>query len=347
MSKHTPNGSATSPTEIAVSDGREAMAGAYFIVATMLFLTACSELEITVYPDAIPTDQILRPVMIVAHRGGMAYAPENTLTAIENGLRLEADILELDVQVRGNEIIVLHDFTLERTTNCSTKSSEADAAVREVCDAGYKWRPAADSFSVGFGPAYFRGVGITIPLLSDVLDSVSSSGIRLMIELKFESDGSSHSSLDDAVVTLINHLRTEFRDDRLWINSSNVNSLSGIEALWPEVSTIVTWFSTGSASCEEAVLDAISRGINGISIEASRSNPSHLAPCAQMARDSGLTVMFWVVNRASEVEELLPLEPDALITDYPACLSALLRDVRFDDPYADGVTLGPYFPKCG
>jgi len=346
MSKYAPSGLNTSATEFSVNDGCETMAGVFSIVVIMFFLAACNEGE-TVYPEAISTAQILRPVMIVAHRGGSAYAPENTVTAFKNGLRLEADVLELDVQVTGNEIIVLHDSTLERTTNCSTLSSDADAAVREVCDAGYKWRPSGSVSVAGRRPASFRGKGITIPLLSDVLGSVSDSSIRLMIELKFTNDDGSRSTLDHAVDTLINHLREETIDSRLWINSSDGYPLSRIEAVWPEVETILTWDSTGSASCEGSVLDAISRGFDGISIQAPRSNPLRLAPCAQMARDAGLWVMFWDVNRVSDVEELLPLSPDALISDYPACLSALLRNVRFDDPYADGVSLGPYYAKCG
>ena len=54
----------------------------------------------------------MKPVMIAAHRGGMAYAPENTVAGFKNGQRLETDILELDVQVRGNDIFVLHVLEL-------------------------------------------------------------------------------------------------------------------------------------------------------------------------------------------------------------------------------------------
>ena len=66
-----------------------------------------------------------------------------------------------------------------------------------------------------------------------------------------------------------------------------------------------------------------------------------------MAQDSGLLVMFWVVNRPEEVERLLTFKPDALLTDFPACLAALLRDVQFENPYPIEVQGSEYLPKCG
>jgi glycerophosphoryl diester phosphodiesterase len=58
--------------------------------------------------------------LVFAHRGGSALAPENTIDAFDNGLRLGADGLELDVHLsRDGVIVVHHDRTLDRTTTLS------------------------------------------------------------------------------------------------------------------------------------------------------------------------------------------------------------------------------------
>lgn len=57
-------------------------------------------------------------VRVIGHRGAMGHAPENTLPSFELGLRQGADILELDVHLsRDGEVVVIHDATLERTTD--------------------------------------------------------------------------------------------------------------------------------------------------------------------------------------------------------------------------------------
>jgi len=279
----------------------------------------------------------------------MAYAPENTVTGFKNGQRLETDILELDVQVRENEIIVLHDFTLDRTTNCSLQSSNADATARDSCDAGFAWRPGASAFSEGSGYPSMRGNGIKIPLLADVVDGVSGSNVRFMIELKHIAGGSGQPSIEQALDTLMTFIVDRSLEDRVWFASFEPYILSRAEAAVPVVSTILIWDGNSPKSCEENVLDTVTRGIDGIAPSARQPEelPQNIGACIQMAQDAGLKVAFWIVNRPERVEKLLPFKPDMLITDFPACLAALLRDKRIENPYPDEVSASAYLPKCG
>ena len=109
------------------------------------------------------------------------------------------------------------------------------------------------------------------------------------------------------------------------------------------------WGSENPKSCEESVLDAISSGIDGVAIQAPRTSPAPqgFTFCVQLAQDAGMTVAFWVVNRPGQVEQLLQFKPDMLITDFPACLAALLRDVRIENPYPDEIGESKYYRKCG
>ena len=207
--------------------------------AVVLGLCGCD--TETDYPEPISSEQILKPVMIVAHRGGMAYAPENTVIGFKNGQRLETDILELDVQVRESEIFVLHDFTLERTTNCAMQSSDANATVRDSCDAGYRWLPGTNTFSKGIGIPYFRDKGVRIPLLEDVVDETSSSDMRFMMDLKHINRGEAQSSIEQAVDTLLTFVIERSLESRTSINSSNAYALTRIEAALPTISTVLSW----------------------------------------------------------------------------------------------------------
>ena len=94
-------------------------------------------------------------------------------------------------------------------------------------------------------------------------------------------------------------------------------------------------------------MDAITGGFDGVSLQAAQSRQAGFGACVQLAQDAGIMVMFWVVNRPEEVERLLRFKPDAMLTDFPACLAALLRDIRIEDPYPDEVDYSAYLPKCG
>lgn len=115
--------------------------------------------------------------LLIAHRGGSALAPENTLIAFERALDWwGADILELDVQPTADgEVVVFHDATLDRTTNGSGPvAAHALADIREL-DAGYRFTPGGDDFP-------FRDRGIRVPTLAEVLDAFP--GVRVNIEIK-------------------------------------------------------------------------------------------------------------------------------------------------------------------
>src|SRR5579859_1474635 len=76
-------------------------------------------------------------VWVVGHRGAMGYCPENTLASFERGLELGADWIELDVHLsRDGELIVIHDESLERTTNGHGLVRDHTLAELQALDAG-------------------------------------------------------------------------------------------------------------------------------------------------------------------------------------------------------------------
>jgi len=125
------------------------------------------------------------------HRGASSEAPENTLAAFELAIRQGATMLELDVQLSLDGYpVVIHDVTVERTTNGSGKVSEMSLEALRALDAG-AW----------FSEQY---AGQRIPTLQEVIALARAQNIRLDVEMKF-SRGSWYP-LCDAVGALIDRL---------------------------------------------------------------------------------------------------------------------------------------------
>ena len=115
--------------------------------------------------------------LLIAHRGGSGLAPENTIYAFRRALQWwRADLLEIDVQpTRDGDAVVIHDPTVDRTTDGS--GAVAGMTVRELgeLDAGYRYSPDGSSYPL-------RGAGVRISTLREVLEAFP--GARVNVEIK-------------------------------------------------------------------------------------------------------------------------------------------------------------------
>ena len=114
---------------------------------------------------------------LFAHRGASGEAPENTLAAFQRAASLGVVYMELDVHLsRDGQVVVMHDDTLERTTNGRGLVKEHGLAELYGLDAGYHFTPdGGETFP-------FRGQGVSIPLLADVLRRFPH--VRFTVEIK-------------------------------------------------------------------------------------------------------------------------------------------------------------------
>ena len=112
-------------------------------------------MSILLDPDARP---------VVAHRGNSAFAPEDTLEALQQGVALGADALEFDVRLSSDgHVVVMHDPTVDRTTDGLGEVAALTLAELKGLDAGHRFtRDGGRTFP-------WRGQGITIPTLGEVL----------------------------------------------------------------------------------------------------------------------------------------------------------------------------------
>jgi glycerophosphoryl diester phosphodiesterase len=163
-----------------------------------------------------PDPQASEPIWI-AHRGASGYAPENTLAAFDSALARRADMIELDVHFsQDQQLVVIHDPTLERTTNGTGKVEAHTVAELKQLDAG-SW----------FGER-FSDQGI--PSLAEVLVHVNGR-VPLLIELKWGEAGI-YPGLEDSLIALLDRHQA-----RNWceIQSFDAQIVRRVRALAPEM----------------------------------------------------------------------------------------------------------------
>ena len=246
----------------------------------------------------------MRP-MVYAHRGGAALAPENTLVACETGLAAGADGIELDVRLSLDGVAVLmHDATLDRTTDAAGPVDQRTAAELAALDAGCRFERD--------GATPFKGRGIGVPSLKDVLGRHRDTA--LIVELK-----SSDPRLARAVVE---EIHAAGAIGRVTVGSFQKGALDAVRALDPAIRT-------------GADTDEVRRGLDGVRarpIFETFQVPEVYAGMRVVtpefiarAHDAGVSVVVWTVNQPDDMRRLLAWGVDGLITDRPDLAVPLVR----------------------
>jgi len=250
-----------------------------------------------------------------AHRGGAAVAPENTVFAFTRAFK-EAGFrhLETDVHLtRDGELVTLHDPTLERTTDgVGLVRGHTLQEIRRL-DAGHRFTSDGETYP-------FRGMGITIPTLEEVL--AIDPEVRVNIEIK-ERDPAALR----AVWGFIQHHRVY---DRVLVASEH----APVVAAFRELSKGRVATSAGSREILRFWLSTRLRlgprrrpAFDALQVPA-RHGPLTVVDPALVANAHrhGLHVHVWTIDDEDEMRRLLALGVDAVMTDHPQRLAAVLRD---------------------
>jgi glycerophosphoryl diester phosphodiesterase len=235
-----------------------------------------------------------RVPIIFGHRGASANAPENTLAAFRLALRQGADGFELDVTLSADGVpVVIHDDTVDRTTDGEGRVSRLTLAELKRLDAGY--------------PTKFDGqfAGERIPTLAEVFQAFAGQAI-MAVELK--RDRSPGRQLAARAVELIQAHRLE----RSVIVSSFQNSnLRRVKALNPSV-PVGLLYTNALAAPLMRLLAA------GRPHEAHHPGLKHLSPrMVRWYHAHGLRVNVWTGDEESDLRRLVAAGVDGLITNHP------------------------------
>jgi len=230
---------------------------------------------------------------IFAHRGARRVAPENTLPAFAAALAMGVDGIELDVhRTTDEQLVVIHDFVVDGTTNGSGPVAAMSAAEVARLDAGSH-----------FSAAY---AGTPVPRLEEVLDLV---GDRCRINIEIKSMDPYANDASDLVAALI---RQRNLYDQVIVSSFNPITLIKLRHLDPKIALGMlygadmpqflreTW--AGPPICPEA------------------QHPHHAlidAGYMAWAHHLGAAVNTWTVNDLNEAQRLAGLGVDVIMTDVP------------------------------
>ena len=119
-----------------------------------------------------------RATPVIGHRGNRAHAPENTLESLRQAVALGVDAVEFDLRVsRDGALVVMHDETLDRTTDGSGPVASKTVAELKTVDAGARFTRD------GGGTFPWRGRGVSVPTFDEIVESLPRE-LPFIIELK-------------------------------------------------------------------------------------------------------------------------------------------------------------------
>lgn len=260
-----------------------------------------------------PYFDLARPI-VIGHRGCAGEAPENTLHAFELGLAAGAAILETDLHVTRDGIPVLaHDPDVDRMTEGEGAIAARTLAELQQLDAGHR-------FTADGGATHpYRGRGFRIPTLEEALKAFP--GARFNVEIKDPAPSAAAATLD--VVRRAGResltLLTAGEDDvmiglRRCIDAEGAKVAQGASVA--DIVEVLRSAQEGRAPTTPSMALQIPTEFGGrplITPELIRHAHAH---CIQ--------VHVWTINEADEMERLLDLGVDGIVTDHPARLAELI-----------------------
>lgn len=230
--------------------------------------------------------------IILAHRGAKAYAPENTIAAFQSAYDSHADGIELDAKLsKDGEVMVIHDPTVDRTTNGSGRVNQLTLTELKRLDAG------------GWFDAKFSGE--PIPTLDEVFLAV---GGKFLINVELTNYTSSHDNLVEKVAALVKKHGIE---EHVIFSSFDPLNLRKIAQLIPGCPC--------GALAMPSLAGIFMRGFVGrwaagmVHPYLLDVNPHFVAAQHRMNRK----VNVWTVNKAEDIQRMLAAGVDGIITDDP------------------------------
>lgn len=243
------------------------------------------------------TDKVLN----FAHRGASYDAPENTLAAFRLALEMGADGVELDVQAsRDGEAVVIHDFTVDATTDGQGAVKNKTLIELKELDAG-SWFDA-------------RFASERIPTLEEVMVEV---GHQLLLNIELKARGFGSAGLVAEVVRLIEDHNLVHR---VIVSSFNPLALRRVKRLNPRINTGLLYFFDLPGHLARSLLIFLGHP-DALHPEKGLINREYVA----WAKDRGYRVNTWTVDDPAEMERLIALGVDGIITNRPDVLKEILN----------------------
>lgn len=255
------------------------------------------------------------PPRILGHRGAAGQAPENTLPSFALALALGAHILEMDVHPTcDGAVVVIHDDTLDRTTDGRGPVREHTLSQIEALDAGYHFSRDGRDFP-------FRGHGVRVPTLEAVLRAFP--GVLCNVEIKEHDSG-----FIDEVLAILHRFNAT---SSVLVAAENGATLDCVRQRAPHVTT--SFSAQDVAEFLSRVAEDRWDGYEppGIALQVPLRvgdvdivRPDVVAAAHRL----DLEVHVWTLNDPQDIRAVLELGADGVVSDLPGLACTVARQVR-------------------
>lgn len=255
-----------------------------------------------------------RHPMVIAHRGGAGLGPENTLEAFRRSDEVGADVLELDTRMTADgSFVVIHDSTVDRTTNGSGEASNMTLDQLQALDAGYNFSPDGGSTFP------FRAKGVRISTLGEVLTEFPEA--NFIIEAK---------NVDaDKAPRLCSIVMGASAPEKLVIASARSEFMAAFREACPNVPTSATFTEAADfiARFKIGVTESYAPTMQGLQLPERIPGVVILtAEFIKAARERNLFVHGWTINDPAKMKTMAESGIDGIITDRPDLLIQALSE---------------------
>jgi glycerophosphoryl diester phosphodiesterase len=239
--------------------------------------------------------------ILIAHRGGSFEAPENTMAAFRHAIGLGMRFVELDVQMSSDgELMVIHDETLDRTTDGAGEVRDYTFEELRQLDAGAR-----------FAPEY---AGERIPTLREVLELCVPEGVGVVIELKSPD---LYRGMEEKVAALVGEMWLRGAEN-IWCISFNHNAIRrmrNLDAALP-LGYLYEW-NEESFIAPDDVVQAVCPYFR-----TALTYPEQVAEAHRL----GKFVFVYTVDEAEDIRLLIEAAIDGMVSDRPGMLLEVMRN---------------------
>lgn len=241
------------------------------------------------------------PVLVVGHRGFSGVAPENTVASFKKALEVGVDMIELDVHLsKDGQVVVIHDDTLNRTTNGKGKVVSYTLNELKQLDAG-SW----------FSPEFS---GEKIPTLREVLELIRG---RTALNIELKKGDSGPYTIVDLADRALEEVEKAAMLNQVLFASFDPSAIERIREKNPCLPVALIHSKSWSSPQE----------ITG-------GRPIHILSCrgtvltetnVSRSREQGIKVLVWTLNKEEHMEHFLNMGVNGIITDHPNRLIKILK----------------------
>jgi glycerophosphoryl diester phosphodiesterase len=236
--------------------------------------------------------------ILIAHRGGSLEAPENTMAAFRHAIEIGMSYVELDVQMTSDgELVVIHDETVDRTTDGRGAVADYTFADLRKLDAGAR-----------FGSQYS---GERIPSLREVLELCADAGVGVVVEIKSPE---LYPGMVEKTVALIGEMWTRGAEN-IWCISFDHEAIRKIRALDAAVPLgyLYEYFEEEFVEPDDAIQAYCPY------FKTALARPDQVAK----AHELGKYVFVYTVDEESDMQALTAAGIDGMVSDRPSLLKKL------------------------